>query len=983
MKKKLLIGLLASLMAFSFAAACGENDKPDNSGSNVNTESSDTGSDTGSETSKYTVTLRNGNPMLGGTVEEMQVEAGAALELPTLTADGKTFKGWFAMNPETNEPTVAAPATMPEEAIALYAVWEITPYTLTIVNGDTTTEVKFGVEYDFANGIELTVTDLAFFLADQLPEGTEDAAYKWAEEVPAEFALQNYTFTVNEVAPVTVTLVNGPLWDMASMSFVYLAEGAKLDLPFLTADGKIFQGWFSFSYDDEGNEIATPAPETVPAEGIALTAVWEVIPYTISITVPNVAEPVVIKIGVEDVYADDPADEIVAYNNPYSIEYKIEKALLAYATEEIVYEVELPTNAETGEVEFELKNYEFTATEAERVFTVYLNRGESQTYKFGDAIELPTPDPIEGATFVKWVYYYYNEETFEMEQRDVPATASSIIDEVSFQQLWNVTPYTVTLHNVVTEYVWNEETQTDEPVIGTAVIKFGAMTDFANGIETTPENLAWTINFMLPEDYIWTEELPETFELKDYEFTARPDGYALTLRNGNPMMGGTADIYYYKEGATLELPTLEAAGKNFLGWFAMDPETGNPTVTAPETMPAEAIALYAVWEHIDYKLTIVNGTETTEFIFQVDYESGAMISVNDLAYVLEDNLPENTEYYIYSWAEAIPETWTLQDYTFTVVQTKLLLTIPEALALGAQYTKDTYTTQKYYVVGTIKNVYNTTYGNMYIVDEEGNELCVYGTYSADGSTRYDKMATKPVAGDTVKVYGVIGSYNDPQMKDGWIVEHTAHEHNYDAVVTEPTCTMAGYTTHTCSACEDSYKDTEVAALGHTTEEGFCERCQQTVGGDVVVAQYEKVTSASEFTTGTYVLVVNTKNITVSTFDGSWVKGSELSADNIIDKATGDALAITLEVSDAGVKIKIGDTYIKPKGGNNNGIFAGDYTWAYEFQADGTVVFNGVGSDTVSLAYNVQNAGFRAYKTITISGNASGYPSFFTAYKLVG
>ena len=151
------------------------------------------------------------------------------------------------------------------------------------------------------------------------------------------------------------------------------------------------------------------------------------------------------------------------------------------------------------------------------------------------------------------------------------------------------------------------------------------------------------------------------------------------------------------------------------------------------------------------------------------------------------------------------------------------------------------------------------------------------------------------------------------------------------------------------------------------------------GGDAVISEYVKVTSADEFTTGTYVLIVNSKNVTLSTFDGSWIKGSTLNAGNTIDKATGDALAITLEVSDSGVKIKIGTQYVKPKSGNNNGIQEGSYDWAYEFQEDGTIVFKGVGSDTTTLAYNVQNSGFRAYKNST----ASSYPCYFTAYKLVG
>ena len=82
-----------------------------------------------------------------------------------------------------------------------------------------------------------------------------------------------------------------------------------------------------------------------------------------------------------------------------------------------------------------------------------------------------------------------------------------------------------------------------------------------------------------------------------------------------------------------------------------------------------------------------------------------------------------------------------------------------------------YTTNKYYVTGVITEIYNDVYGNMKITDADGNILTVYGTYSADGEVRFDSMETKPVVGDTVKVYGVLGQYNDvAQMKNGWIIE---------------------------------------------------------------------------------------------------------------------------------------------------------------------------------------------------------------------
>lgn len=49
-------------------------------------------------------------------------------------------------------------------------------------------------------------------------------------------------------------------------------------------------------------------------------------------------------------------------------------------------------------------------------------------------------------------------------------------------------------------------------------------------------------------------------------------------------------------------------------------------------------------------------------------------------------------------------------------------------------------------------------------------------------------------------------------------------HSYNSVVTAPTCTQNGYTTHTCSVCGESYTDTPVNPLGHNFQNGYCVRC---------------------------------------------------------------------------------------------------------------------------------------------------------------
>ncbi len=57
-----------------------------------------------------------------------------------------------------------------------------------------------------------------------------------------------------------------------------------------------------------------------------------------------------------------------------------------------------------------------------------------------------------------------------------------------------------------------------------------------------------------------------------------------------------------------------------------------------------------------------------------------------------------------------------------------------------------------------------------------------------------------------------------------------HEHDYKAVIVAPTCDVDGYTIHKCSICGDSYKDTPVAATGHTYKVADSKAATCTAGG---------------------------------------------------------------------------------------------------------------------------------------------------------
>ena len=70
--------------------------------------------------------------------------------------------------------------------------------------------------------------------------------------------------------------------------------------------------------------------------------------------------------------------------------------------------------------------------------------------------------------------------------------------------------------------------------------------------------------------------------------------------------------------------------------------------------------------------------------------------------------------------------------------------------------------------------------------------------------------------------GVVGCETDVHCTVCEALLESALGHDHQATVTPPTCTEAGYTTHTCSRCGDSYTDTPVDATGHT--EGAAATC---------------------------------------------------------------------------------------------------------------------------------------------------------------
>ena len=146
------------------------------------------------------------------------------------------------------------------------------------------------------------------------------------------------------------------------------------------------------------------------------------------------------------------------------------------------------------------------------------------------------------------------------------------------------------------------------------------------------------------------------------------------------------------------------------------------------------------------------------------------------------------------------------DYQKPAAPPKVEITVPEVVTVGeevkiswtASPLREKYDQREYCVT----------------VEGGGSKKVIYTTDTSASVTINRRELNCDVTVDARNTK--YASYSSSSYASFRCVE--AHEHSYTAVVTPPTCTEKGYTTHTC-ACGDSYVDTYVDALGHAWDNG--------------------------------------------------------------------------------------------------------------------------------------------------------------------
>ncbi|MBQ9946645.1 MAG: InlB B-repeat-containing protein [Clostridia bacterium] len=146
--------------------------------------------------------------------------------------------------------------------------------------------------------------------------------------------------------------------------------------------------------------------------------------------------------------------------------------------------------------------------------------------------------------------------------------------------------------------------------------------------------------------------------------------------------------------------------------------------------------------------------------------------------------------------------------------------------LGHDYvgeiTTDPTCTEKGEKTFTCKNDSTHTYKEAvdalgHTFNDEDKVAYVAPQCTTDGNEAYKKCAVCELYFEDA---AEVNATNGVESADAFVLTQTGH--NYVAVITYPTCTTGGYTTHTCDACGDTYKDATVDALGHESGEPVVE-----------------------------------------------------------------------------------------------------------------------------------------------------------------
>ena len=290
---------------------------------------------------QYTITFKLGN---GEDDVVKKQDYDTALETPTPSRTGYTFKGW--------DETV--PSKIPAADKTFTAQWEINQYTMTFKLGNGEEDVVKKQDYDS----ELTAP------ADFTRTGYTFTG--WDAEIPAKIPAEDKTFTAQwKINQYTITFKLGNGEDDVVKKQDY---DTALETPTPTRTGYTFKGW------DE------TVPSKIPAADKTFTAQWEINQYTMTFKLAN-GEADVVKKQDYDSELTAPAD--------------FTKTGYTFTGWDAEIPAKIPAEDKTFTAQWKINQYtvKFVADGTD----VY-----NQKQDYNSAITAPEAPTKEGHTFKEW-----------------------------------------------------------------------------------------------------------------------------------------------------------------------------------------------------------------------------------------------------------------------------------------------------------------------------------------------------------------------------------------------------------------------------------------------------------------------------------------------------------------------------------------------------------------------------------------------------
>ena len=488
----------------------------------------------------------------------------------------------------------------------------------------------------------------------------------------------------------------------------------------------------------------------------------------------------------------------------------------------------------------------------------------------------------------------------------------------------------------------------------------------------------------------------------------------LTLSQSNTVLQNPAVVevqLYNVEGSDIEIPECEHSYKDGVCTKCGEED---PNYVPDEPVEGDYVLAETVEAGKQY-VVVSNGYALTNKTASVSTANGGT-SLGATAVTVKDGIitSEVTPDMIWDVSEG---TTTQADHPYdgyfvTNAGSKFLSRGSSGGAGVAPLNTETYdasnvSSKPHYAYWSVEDLDGTT-KNMFLYSTSSSDYVFFLRGAAEG---FDAPGTAQDSWQSAKASYPVEFYEIVEGGDEPVCEH-----DYKAVVTDPTCEEGGYTTYTCSKCGDSYVADETAKLGHDYKDGVCTVCggkdpnyvpdEPEVPGD---GEYVLATSIEAGKT--YVLVADGQyalNNTAVTY-GSYGNGTDtlgstavtIEGDKIVSEVD-DSMLWTVELGEDVPASPIydevqyflydcdGNQLMRRSGSSGTAPLqaGGTYsrihyvTISFHERADGsyTVFFNTDRTDDYPFSFSGSASGFNAPGTAQDSWDIESYGSSIRLYE---